>query len=163
MTGRQVQHSQFLSFQMTPRLQAMLPTEHLGEILTLEPSQITPIFDLPDAVMGICNHRGEVLWIVDLACLVGIETLWAQNCRHPYSVMVVHRQQSQVGLAVRQVGHLVVCPLPRIQQLQSPLLIDITPNLACCLRGLYQSREEGTVLILDGEKILDLLKDSVTQ
>lgn len=149
---------QFLSFQLTAGLQALLPTDQLDEILSLESGQIVPIFDLPDAVMGICNHRGEVLWIVDLSCLLGFESLFTQNYRQLYSVMVIHRFQSHVGVAVRQVGQLLLLPRHKIQPLQPALAIEMTPRLAFCLKGSYQTSDQKTMLILDGEKILDLLK-----
>lgn len=155
--GPQNTSHQFLSFHLTASLQALLPTAQLGEIVSLEANQIVPIFDLPEAVMGICNHRGEVLWIVDLAGLLGFETLFTQNCRQLYSVLVIHRQQSHVGVAVRQVGQLIRSPSAKIQPIQS-LMADLSPKLAFCLRGLYQSTDQKTMLILDGEKVLDLLK-----
>jgi positive phototaxis protein PixI len=148
---------QFLGFQLTPDLQALILTAQLGEVLSLEANQVVPIFDRPAAVMGICNHRGEVLWIVDLAALLGLETLFAQDCRQSHSVMVIHQMQSHVGVAVRQVGQLVRCPATRIQPLP-PTSINLPPRLAFCLNGLYQPSAQKSLLVLDGEKILDLLK-----
>jgi positive phototaxis protein PixI len=153
---------QSLSFHLTPQVQALLPTLQLAEVINLEASQIVPVFDLPEAVMGICNHRGEVLWIVDLACLLGFDTLASQNCRQFYSVLVIHHMQSHVGVAVRQVGQLVICSAARIQPLPSAMVLDMVPKLAFCLKGLYplpdQRTEAKALLVLDGEKILHLLK-----
>lgn len=148
---------QFLSFQLTPELQALILTAQLGEVLSLEASHVVPIFNRPEAVMGISNHRGEVLWIVDLAALLGLETLFAQNCRQHHSVMVIHQMQSHVGVAVRQVGQLIRCPASRIQPLP-PTSIHLPPKLAFCLNGLYENFEQKPFLVLNGEKILDLLK-----
>ncbi|MCU0524897.1 MAG: chemotaxis protein CheW [Elainella sp. Prado103] len=155
---RPARSQQFLSFDVTTEIQALLPTDQLEEILSLESGQIVPIFDLSDAIMGISNHRGEVLWIVDLACLLGFESLFTQNYRQLYSVMVIKRFQSHVGVAVRQVGQLILLPSHKIQPLQPALVIEMTPRLAFCLKGSYQISEQKTMLILDGEKILDLLK-----
>ena len=148
---------QFLSFHLTSDLQALILTAQLGEVLTLDANQVVPIFDRPDAVMGICNHRGEVLWVVDLAALLGLETLFAQACRQQHSVMVIHQMQSHVGVAVRQVGQLIRCPASKIQPLP-PTSINLPPRLAFCLNGLYQTSAQKPFLVLDGEKILDLLK-----
>ena len=49
--------SQFLSFSLTAKLQAMLPTDDLGEIIKIDPRHIVPIFDLLPAIMGVYNHR----------------------------------------------------------------------------------------------------------
>ncbi len=145
---------QYLSFHLTPGLQAMLPTEQLGEILRLEPRQIVPIFDVPPAVMGVGNRRGEVLWIVDLACLLGLEPLFNQDCSHLYSIIVLQKQNQVVGLAVNQVGQLVLCKASQIQPSQAE---NIPLKLAFCLKGEKRSLYKKTLLVLDGEKLLELL------
>ncbi len=161
-TERRSSSYQSLSFYLTPQVQALLPTIQLTEVINLEASQVVPVFDLPEAVMGICNHRGEVLWIVDLACLLGFDTLSTQNCRQFYNVLVIHHMQSHIGVAVRQVGQLVICAGSRIQPLPAAMVLDMPPKLAFCLKGLYatpdQRVESKALLVLDGEKILHLLK-----
>ena len=101
--------SQFLSFFLTSDIQAMLPTEELGEIIKIDPSQIVPVFDLSPAIMGVYNHRGEVLWVVDLALLLELEPLYKQNYYQSYNVLLINKQDRILGLAIRQVGHLVLC------------------------------------------------------
>lgn len=153
-TSSAKQICQYVSFHLTPELQAMLSTEQLGEILRLEPSQIVPIFDLPSAIVGVCNRRGEVLWIVDLACLVGLDPLFNQDCGHQYDIMILQKQNQVVGLAVSQVGQLVFCQASQIQ----PSQVDkIPPKLAFCLKGEKRSIYRKTLLVLDEEKILELL------
>jgi positive phototaxis protein PixI len=171
MLGNKQQISQFLSFNLTSELQAMLPTAQLAEIASVDPSQIVPIFELPTAVMGVYNRRGEVLWIVDLAYLLDLEAIVFHNLRHYYNLLILQRDREQVGLAVRQVGQLILCPDSQILPLSNPEISDKSPlpsipprasasKLSFCLRGEKRQPDGKRLWVLDGDKILDLLKNS---
>lgn len=149
---------QFLSFFLTESLQAVVDTAYLSEILSIDLNQIVPIFHLPEAVMGIFNHRGEVLWIVDLACLLGLDALFVQNYCQAYSVLVLQHQRSRVGFAVRHVGQLIGCLPSTIHPLQCALGVTLTAQLLNCLAGWHQSAAGERLLVLDSVKTLDLLK-----
>ena len=150
--------SQFLSFSLTPKLQAMLPTEDLGEIIKIDPSQIVPIFDLLPAIMGVYNHRGDVLWVVDLALLLDLEPLYKQNYYNSYNVILIKKQHKILGLAVRQVGQLVLCKKGQIRH--SPMK-NITAKLSLCLVGEKRNTSGNTILTLDGNQIVKLLTSNI--
>ena len=147
--------SQFLSFFLTSDIQAMLPTEELGEIIKIDPSQIVPVFDLSPAIMGVYNHRGEVLWVVDLALLLELEPLYKQNYYQSYNVLLINKQDKILGLAIRQVGHLVLCKKGQIRHTTRQ---EITSKLSFCLVGEKRNTQGNTILALEGDKIVQLLK-----
>ncbi|MDJ0681433.1 MAG: chemotaxis protein CheW [Xenococcaceae cyanobacterium MO_167.B52] len=147
--------SQFLSFFLTSDVQAMLPTEELGEIIKIDPSQIVPVFDLSPAIMGVYNHRGEVLWVVDLALLLELEPLYKQNYYQSYNVLLINKQEKILGLAIRQVGHLVLCKKGQIRRITRQ---ETTSKLSSCLVGEKRNTQGNTILALDGDKIVQLLK-----
>ena len=153
----QKQIDQCLSFQLTSQLQAMLPAEQLSEILTLAPSQIVPIFNMSRAIMGVFNRRGEVLWIVDLACFLELEPLYSQDYRHLYSVMVINTENKVAGLAVSQVGQLVMC---NKLQIKPSSVQETMPKLSLCSNGEKRNPNGKPILVLDGAKILDLLSSN---
>ena len=146
--------SQFLSFFLTADIQAMLPTEDLGEIIKIDPSHIVPIFDLSPAVMGVYNHRGEVLWVVDLSSLLELEPLYQQNYYHSYNVLLINKDQKVLGLAVRQVGHLVLC---KTEQIRRHKLKELTAKLSFCLVGEKRNSQNQTISVLSGDRIVELL------
>lgn len=170
MLENKQQISQFLSFHLTAELQAMLPTAQLAEIASVDPSQIVPIFELSTAVMGVYNRRGEVLWVVDLAYLLELEAIVFHNLRHYYNLLILQRESQQVGLAVRQVGQLILCPDSQILPLSSADIPDRRPlssippptssKLSFCLRGEKRQPDGKKLWVLNGDKILDLLKNS---
>jgi positive phototaxis protein PixI len=62
---------QFLRFQVYPNLMALIEIEVVTELLNILIDRVVPMPHLPPAVMGVYNWRGEILWIVDLAMLLG--------------------------------------------------------------------------------------------
>lgn len=154
----QEQAQQFLSFQLPPDAQALLPTDQLTEILSLAPSQIVPIPDIPLAVIGVCNWRGEVLWLVDLGLLLGFEPLYAQGAYHSdYRVIVIHSQGQIIGLVVNQVGQMVWC---EPTQIQSPP-VQVAPELTLCLRGCWLRPAGELFLVLDGKALIESFRRQV--
>jgi positive phototaxis protein PixI len=137
----------------------MLPTEQISEILTLELAQIVPMFDLPEAVMGVCNRRSNILWVVDLACLLDLEPLYIQSDRQQCSVIVIQQQQLCIGAAVGQLGQLIGCKPTQIQPFSAQGSAQEMPSkLTRCLQSICRNFDGTRSLILDGDKVLDLLK-----
>jgi positive phototaxis protein PixI len=96
----------FLSFSLPPDLQAMLPTENLIEILTLPTPQMVPIAHVPPEVLGVCNWRGEVLWLVDLGALIGVSPYNIH--RQPVlSAIIIQHQGFVLGLVVEQINEML--------------------------------------------------------
>ena len=107
--------------------------------------------------MGVWNHRGEIAWLVDLAHLLGLAPLFIEEANSLHSVILIQHQQAYVGLAIRQIGQLVLC---KTHQIHDANANESQPKLAFCLDGLYRNMEGKTILVLDGEKIMQLLKQA---
>lgn len=148
------QTSQFLVFQLTIEIQAMLSTEFLGEVLKCEVSQIVPILDMPKSVMGVRSNRGEVLWVIDLPLLLELTPLYAHGIRLYYDVMVMHSQEQVAGFAVPKVGQLVNY---RSSNMQPPPK-DLPQPLGKCSDGLYRLPQGKDMLVLNAARLFDLLK-----
>jgi positive phototaxis protein PixI len=145
---------QFLSFDLTSTIQAMLPTQQLTEILNLSLNQIVPIPDTAAQVMGVCNWRGEVLWLVDLGYLLGSEPLFnhrRSNCK----AIVVQYQGHTLGLVVNQVKQMIWCDLAQVQTMPET---PFTPELATCLQGYWLTPQNETLLVLDSDVIVDFFR-----
>jgi positive phototaxis protein PixI len=78
---------------------AFASLEQITEVFKIESSTIVPVPDMPDCVLGLCNWRGEMLWLLDFAALF-------KELSEPASslfVLVVQERQQSVGLVVSQV------------------------------------------------------------
>jgi positive phototaxis protein PixI len=112
---RTMNSEQFLTFSVSPTQQVMLATKQLVEILSLSLGQITSIADVATSVMGVCNWRGEVLWVIDLADLMGFEPMYGGGYTQVNANVILARSQGMVvGLAVAKVGQMLWCEADQI-------------------------------------------------
>jgi len=105
-----------LRFSLGVEESALLPLEEIAEILRLNTAAILPVPEMPSCVLGICNWRGKMLWLVDLNHLIGSEPLSFQRAVPGSPVaMVVEVNDQSLGLVVQQVNDI---ELHELQQLQ---------------------------------------------
>jgi positive phototaxis protein PixI len=134
----------------------MLPITQLVQVLNLAVGEIVVIPDMPIAVMGICNWRGEILWLVDLGQLLGFEPLFIQDAQQPnYTMLVIQNQDRVVGFVVNQVGETIYCNPTEMQSL--PPAERETPELMRCLQGYCLDTKGDLLLALDGKALVESL------
>jgi positive phototaxis protein PixI len=147
---------QFLSFPLAIETQAMLPVGQLTEVLTLLVGQIVPIPDMPGWVLGVYNWRGEILWVIDLPQLLGLQSLHQQARRGSSAKVIVSQAQrpggryTHLGLAVNAVDDIIWC---NSGQIESPPASVVTPGLAPFLRGYHLGDDGEMRLVLDAAAI----------
>ena len=171
-SGAQNRH-QFLRFTLQPGLTALIEIERVMELVNIPIDRVVPMPHLPPAVRGVYNWRGEILWVVDLAILLG---LGASNHRFRSSQPTIvlgsvgevatfnqPPQQSAVATAelssAKTIG-LIVDEIVEIEWCQLDLLggslpTHLNPALAQWVRGIWESPGGEDLLILDGQTILD--------
>ncbi len=150
---------QFLTFALAPDQQALLPTHQMLEIVNVSLSQITPISGLSPSVMGIYNWRGDAIWIVDLASLLGYTPLYSQEYdlgkfQDRCHVLFLRSQDMIVGFAVHHVGQMVRCDTTKIQSLA---LSNSNTVLSEVCSGYWLSGNNETLLVLDGGGIMQVV------
>lgn len=160
---RQSKQQQFLKFYLEPDTKIMLPIEQITEVLKINLAQIIPVPEMPTWVMGVHNWRGEILWMIDLGSLIGLNTWYEQENPNLNIIAIVlstqnteqiQEQQSEktsIGLIITRVEDIEWCNPDLIQ---SPPGTAINSEIAPFLRG-YWLREDGEmILTLDGNAIL---------
>lgn len=135
---------QFLRLYLDEETGALLPISQLTEVLNVSCSQVMPIPHMHPWIMGVYNWRGEILWLVDLAHLVGITPLYQQALTSSnYTVIVLEgaaqeidssNEQNTVGLVINQVGNIENCNPDLIKNISSA---SINSKLEAFLRGYW--------------------------
>lgn len=146
--------SQFLSFQLGENAQAMLPVTSLSEVFELSSHQVIPIPDMPAWVLGIFNQRGDILWIVDLANLLGLTPTYQQEIPSPYyPTLSIQVGSTSLGLTVDRVNDMEWCDPSQIESV--PADSRVGDKLAPVLKGyVLTDGSEDMFMVLDGEAIL---------
>jgi positive phototaxis protein PixI len=166
---------QFLRFLLQPGLMALIEIDRVTELLNISIDRVVPMPHLPPAVRGVYNWRGEILWIVDLAMLLGVAgsercyrnlqpTIVLSNAngdigiagrRQPLPIGTTTadlRQEKIVGLIVDEIVEIEWCQLDLIS-CSIPDRLD--PELSKWVRGTWESPTGENFLVLDGLAILD--------
>lgn len=159
LTKSQAVVEQFLSFYLDADQQSLLPTQQLLEIVKVSLTQITAIAGLAPSIMGIYNWRGDVIWVVDLASLLGYKPLYAQQyeqekLQDKCHIIFLRSQDNVIGLAVQHVGQIVKCDISKIQ---TSALTFANPAMMQACRGYWLSGSEETLLVLDGDAIAEIV------
>lgn len=149
--------TQFLKFNLSADLTALLSISQLAAVLKVETAAITAMPHLPPWVMGVYNWRGEILWIVDTGHLLG-EGAWYQqpilSTKHDVllleSLSTETVDKCRLGLWVRQVEGIESLSLDVIQ---SPT--TVSEKLVPFLRGYWLSANDEMLALLDGSAIFD--------
>jgi positive phototaxis protein PixI len=164
---------QFLRFSLQPGLIALIEIERTLELANIPTDRIVPMPHLPPAVRGVYNWRGEILWIVDLALLLGLDGA-TQRHRSVQPTIVLssggevdtfQRQQRSVsataaeptaqtiGFIVDEIVEIEWCEIDPTSGGSLPAQLD--PALAQWVSGIWESPDGQDLAILDVQAILD--------
>lgn len=164
LSTRNAKTEQFLRLELNQETKALLPIRQLSEVLKVPADRVAPIPHMPAWVMGVYNWRGQILWIVDLAHLVGLAP-WHQHRVNvsTHTVVVFNplssratpvNQQSQIlGLVVNQVTDLEACDTYVIQ----PPTVTSVRLITQFVRGYWMKSDDDVLVILDGSAILSAM------
>ncbi len=137
----------YLKFELAPGIRAILSMAQVQEVLALPMHRLTPMPNLPPALLGLMNRRSRVLWVADLARMLGVGCFDAgvRQC----SILIVRGGRGGLGLAVQQVEGTAWLKPEEIQ----PVPSNLATNLLAYLRGCVVQSQE-VWLVLDAEAIL---------
>ena len=134
----------------------MLPISQITEVLKIEFTQIVPIPQMPSWVMGVYNWRGNILWMVNLGHLVGLNS-WYRIDFGECNVVVLSPNKAtpqveddiHLGLVVYRVEDLEECNLKEIQ----PTIGKIAAGGGNFASGYWSNPQGEIVSVLDGDAI----------
>ena len=161
---------QFLRLYLDSETGALLPITQLTEVLNVSCSQVMPIPHMHSWMMGVYNWRGEILWLVDLANLVGITPLYQQaltSSSHTVIVLEAPLEETDstgndrktLGLVVNQVGNIENCNPDLIKNIAFPA---INIKLEAFLRGYWCKSDYEMLAIFHLDSIWEAISQAET-
>jgi len=119
--------------------------------LILPSRRLTPMPNMPAPMMGLMNRRSRVIWVVDLAQLLGLSMLDASSTQQ-YMLILIQVGAVPLGLAVHQVEGITRLKPDAIQSPVGQVTSALVPYLRGCVLQ-QQSQKQEILLVLDGEAI----------
>lgn len=155
----EIENKQFLRFFLRPDTNLMLPIRQITEVLKIQFGQIVPIPQMPPWVMGVYNWRGDILWMIDLGNLVGLNSWYQQELNRSSQTVIVlspdqeqtkSDHQSHLGLVISRVEDIESCDPTTIQIAIKETMSQLEPFL----QGYWLKPSGEMILVLDGKSIV---------
>lgn len=154
----------FLHFYLDSETDALLPLQRSVEVLNISRKEIVPIFFMPAWVTGIYNLKGEILWVVDLAYLLGLTSQVQQDYTRFDLTILVLQASPQHSTPSRDRNQMLGCLINRLESIEYCDLTTIQPpstvpvsKLSAFLQGYWSKTPDEPIAILDTEAIFQYL------
>lgn len=135
-----------LKFHLGDQL-ALLPAHQVSEAVTIPVTSVTSMPNMHPAILGLINRRSQVMWVADLAVLLGLPT--EPPTSQQYSLVVLQVNKTLIGLRVQAIDGILGIPPQQIYA--SPA--NIPARLMPFLRGCFLQNNT-VLLVLNAETIL---------
>ena len=146
----------FLQFQLSNNDYALLEAELVTEIITISPTEILPVPQMIYSILGIYSWRSEMLWILDLANLVGyppaLDT--AEVELDNFIVLIIQLKGQSLGLIVPKVDNIVQLELTELKSASKELFSE---DILSFLSGYFTDNSNNIIMLMDAEKIFNFL------
>ena len=112
-----IEERRFLRFALgeaTDAETALLPLDSIQEVSQISQQALLPVPGVPNAVLGVANCRGTILWLVELTQLLGQPSLaQTREAHRPSAIHFFHTLTIQAG--EQRIGLVV----PRVMDIES--------------------------------------------
>jgi len=126
---------------------ALIPTRQVQEAITISTARMTPMPNMPPALLGLINRRSQVLWVTDLALLLGLPVAFPNS--QQYNLVLMQAGAVLLGLRVHTIEGILSLPVGQVQPPPPHVPSSLVPFLQGCV--LQQGE---VLLVLDAEAIL---------
>lgn len=141
----------YLKFRLNAWTPAIFSMRSVQEAIVLPSRRLTPMPNMPSPMMGLMNRRSKVVWVVDLAQLLGLSIL-DLNAQQ-YTLILIQVGAVPLGLAVQQVEGMIRVQPDEIQSPLGQIGLALVPYLRGCI--LQESGQKPEMLLaLDAEAIV---------
>lgn len=151
-TGNQ----RFLRFPLNAKVNGLLPLTDLRGVIHVALTEILPIPQVAEFLLGMMNWRGEAIWILDLGSLLGA-THWCrrEGVRNSGMAMLVQVQNQTLGLLVEQVSTIETYDPQQRLAISASMLPG---QLRSFLQGYFVDSQGSPLMLLDTHAVIQALQ-----
>ncbi|MGV0106368.1 chemotaxis protein CheW [Nostoc sp. DSM 114160] len=149
-------NQRFLRFPLNGKVNGLLPLADLRGVIQVALTEILPVPQVAEFLLGIMNWRGEAIWILDLAGLLGA-THWCrrESVRNSGMAMLVQVQNQTVGLLVEQVNTIEVYDPQERLAISTSML---PARLGSFLQGYFVDSQGSPLMLIDTHVVIQALQ-----
>jgi twitching motility protein PilI len=117
--SRRIVGEPYLRFQLAPNTSALLEMTAIEEVRVLSAQRLTPMPNMPTAVLGLMSHRSRIRWVLDVAQLMGLSPL--ETNLQQYDLLLLKVNKVSFGVVVQRIENTVWFP---------PAAVHVPPEAA---------------------------------
>jgi positive phototaxis protein PixI len=121
----------YIKFWLDAQTPAVLPMQHIQEVLSLPAQRLTAMPTMAMAMLGLINRRSRVMWLVDFGLLIGRSRL-EPNLRE-YDLVILNADTITVGLAVQRIDGMVWVQPETVQPVPEHFAANLLGYLEGCV------------------------------
>ncbi len=124
-----VEEQRLLRFYLQGNESALLPISSIQEVLQVPKLGLLRVPGMPRSILGVSNCRGSILWMVDLALLLGLETAPTSSAAQPWQALN-RAQQSLNIITIQAAGESLGLVVPKVMDIETHATQQIQPPSA---------------------------------
>jgi positive phototaxis protein PixI len=145
--------SRFLGFTINDDFNALIPLVDLQATIKISLTEILPVPQMKESLLGIINYAGKATWVVDLAHLLGGSHYLTQTpVRMTGMGMLFQIQNETVAILVQKVSTIETYNLDRCLPIGDAMFPD---RMKSFLSGYFMDARQQSWVVVDLQKAIE--------
>jgi positive phototaxis protein PixI len=145
--------SRFLGFTINDDFNALIPLVDLQATIKISLTEILPVPQMKESLLGIVNYAGKATWVVDLAHLLGGSHYATQTpVRTSGMGMLFQIQSETVAILVQKVSTIETYNLDRCLPIGDAMFPD---RMKSFLSGYFMDDRQQSWVVVDLKKAIE--------
>ena len=153
-TESSVTNQRFLGFTIGDSLSALIPLTDLQATIKISLSEILPVPQMNDSLLGIINYGGKATWVLDLAHLMGGSCFLDSPEVSTGMGMLFQVQNEAVALLIDRVGTIETYDLQQCLPIGEAMFTD---RIRLFLAGYFIDAEQKSRVVIDLRQVINSL------
>ena len=149
------ENQRFLGFSIGDQLNALIPLVDLRATIKISRSEILPVPQMQDSLLGIINYGGKATWVVDLAHLMGAPHYQQETSAQSAGMgMLFEVQNEMVALLVQKISTIETYNLQQCLSIGDAMFPD---RMRMFLAGYFIDNLQQPWVVVDLQRAIDSL------
>lgn len=153
-TESSVTNQRFLGFTIGNSLSALIPLADLQATIKISLSEILPVPQMNNSLLGIINYGGKATWVLDLAHLMGGSCFLYSPEVSTGMGMLFQVQNEAVALLIDRVGTIETYDLQQCLPIEEAMFTD---RIRLFLAGYFIDAEQKSRVVIDLRQVINSL------
>ena len=153
-TELSVTNERFLGFTIGDSLSTLIPLADLQATIKISLSEILPVPQMNDSLLGIINYGGKATWVLDLAHLMGGSCFLDSPEVSTGMGMLFQVQNEAVALLIDRVGTIETYDLQQCLPIGEAMFTD---RIRLFLAGYFIDAEQKSRVVIDLRQVINSL------